>query len=38
MRVMVFAKATEDSRVDGPPAPEAFAAMERFTEELVKAG
>ena len=41
MRVMVFAKATEDSRMDGPPTPEqleAFAAMDRFTEELVKAG
>jgi hypothetical protein len=41
MRVMVFAKATEDSRMDGPPSPEAleaFAAMDRFTEELVKAG
>ena len=41
MRVMVFAKATEDSKMDGPPTPEqleAFAAMDRFTEELVKAG
>jgi len=41
MRVMVFAKATEDSKIDGPPTPEmleAFAAMDRFTEELVKAG
>src|SRR6187402_3417626 len=41
MRVMVFAKATEDSTMDGPPTPEAleaFAAMDRFTEELVKAG
>ena len=41
MRVMVFAKATEDSKMDGPPSPEAlkaFAAMDRFTEELVKAG
>ena len=41
MRVMVFAKATEDSKVDGPPtaeALEAFAAMDRFIEELVKAG
>jgi hypothetical protein len=38
---MVFAKATEDSKLDGPPTPEqleAFAAMDRFTEELVKAG
>ena len=41
MRVMVFAKATEDSKMDAPPTPEqleAFAAMDRFTEELVKAG
>ena len=41
MRVMVFAKATEDSKMDGPPTPEqleVFAAMDRFTEELVKAG
>ena len=40
MRVMVFAKATEGSEV-GDPTPEqleAFAAMDRFTEELVKAG
>ncbi len=41
MRVMVFAKAAEDSKMDGPPTPEmleAFAAMDAFTEELVKAG
>ena len=41
MRVMVFGKATEDSKMEGPPTPElleAFAAMDRFTEELVKAG
>jgi hypothetical protein len=41
MRVMVFAKATENSNMDGPPSPEAleaFAAMDRFIEELVKAG
>ena len=41
MRVIVFGKATEDSKMDGPPTPEqleAFAAMDRFTEELVKAG
>ncbi len=40
MRVMVFAKASEDSKL-GAPTPEAleaFAAMDRFTEELVKAG
>jgi hypothetical protein len=38
---MVFAKATENGKMDGPPTPEqleAFAAMDRFTEELVKAG
>jgi hypothetical protein len=41
MRVMVFAKATEDSEKMAAPTPEAleaFAAMDRFTEELVKAG
>ncbi|MFZ5615939.1 MAG: YciI family protein [Pseudomonadota bacterium] len=41
MRVMVFVKAAEDSKMDGPPTPEqleAFAAMDAFTEELVKAG
>jgi len=38
MRVMVFGKATEDSDKGAPPAPEAFAAMDRFIEELVKAG
>ena len=41
MRVMVFVKATEDSEQGMAPTPEmleAFAAMDRFTEELVKAG
>jgi hypothetical protein len=38
MRVMVFGKATEDSEKGAPPSPEAFAAMDRFTEELAKAG
>ena len=38
MRVMVFAKATEDSEQSAPPTPEAFEAMDRFTEELVQAG
>ena len=38
MRVMVFGKATEDSGEGVPPTAEAFAAMDRFTEELVKAG
>src|SRR4051812_14034689 len=38
MRVMVFGKVTEDSEKGAPPTAEAFAAMDRFTEELVKAG
>ena len=41
MRVMVFVKATEDSETGMAPTPEmieAFAAMDRFTEELVQAG
>jgi hypothetical protein len=41
MRVMVFGKATEDSEKGAAltaEALEAFAAMDRFTEELVKAG
>lgn len=41
MRVMVFSKATEDSDMSAPPTPEAieaFAAMDRFIEELVDAG
>jgi hypothetical protein len=40
MRVMVIAKATEGMQL-GEPTPEAleaFAAMDRYTEELVKAG
>src|ERR1700704_1751159 len=40
MRVMVLAKATEGMSL-GEPTPEAleaFAAMDRYTEELVKAG
>ena len=40
MRVMVFAKATENIEL-GDPTPEAleaFKAMDQFTEELVKAG
>ena len=37
MRVMVLVKATEDSEKSVPPTAEAFAAMDRFTEELVKA-
>ena len=42
MRVMVLGKASAaDSDLSGPPTAEqleAFAAMDRFTEELVKAG
>jgi len=41
MRVMVFAKATEDSEKGMEPTPEmleAFAAMDTFHEELVQAG
>ena len=38
MRVMVFGKATENSEEGTAPTAEAFAAMDRFTEELVKAG
>jgi hypothetical protein len=41
MRVMVFAKASEDSKQGMAPTPEAieaFKAMDQFTEELVKAG
>ena len=38
MRVVVFVKATEDSEKGVPPTTEAFAAMDRFTEELVQAG
>jgi hypothetical protein len=38
MRVMVFAKAAEVNENSAPPPPEAFAAMDQFIEELVKAG
>ena len=38
MRVMVFGKATQDSEKGAPSTAGAFAAMDRFTEELVKAG
>ena len=41
MRVMVFSKATEQSETGMAPTPEAlaaFAAMDQFIEELVKAG
>ena len=38
MRVMVFGQATDGSEKSAPPTKEAFAAMDQFTEELVKAG
>jgi hypothetical protein len=38
MRVMVLGKATEGTENGAPPTKEAFAAMDRFIEELVKAG
>jgi len=38
MRVMVLGKASQNSEEGAPPTAEAFAAMDRFTEELVKAG
>ena len=38
MRVMVFGKATQESEQGAAPTAEAFAAMDRFTEELVEAG
>ncbi len=41
MRVMVLSKASADVKMDGPPTPEmleAFAAMDKFMEELVQAG
>lgn len=38
MRVMVFVKATEDSEKGVFPSTEAFEAMDRFNEELAKAG
>lgn len=41
MRVMLFHKSYDAPNLDGPPSPElveAFAAMDKFTEELVQAG
>jgi hypothetical protein len=38
MRVMVLGKATEASGQGTPPTKEAFAAMDKFIEELVNAG
>ena len=38
MRFMVMALATKESEAAPPPTPEAFAAMQQYNEELVKAG
>lgn len=38
MRVMVFGKAASSSENAAPPTAEAFAAMDKYTEELVAAG
>ena len=38
MRVMVFGKASDNIEESAPPTAEAFAAMDRFTEDLVNAG
>jgi len=38
MRVMVFVKVAEVIDEGAPPTAEAFAAMDRFTEDLVEAG
>ena len=38
MRFMVLVMATKESETGIPPKPEAFAAMQRYNEEAVKAG
>ena len=38
MRFIVMAMATKESEAGPPPKPEAFAAMQKYNEELVKAG
>jgi len=38
MRFMVMGMATKESEASIPPKPEAFAAMQKYNEELVKAG
>jgi hypothetical protein len=38
MRFIVMVKATKESEAGPPPAPEAFAAMQRYNAEAVKAG
>jgi len=38
MRFIVMVMATKESEAAPPPKPEAFAAMQQYNEELVKAG
>ena len=38
MRFMVMAIATKESETGPPPKPEAFVAMQKYNEELIKAG
>ena len=38
MRFMVMGMATKESESAPPPKPEAFAAMQKYNEELAKAG
>jgi hypothetical protein len=38
MRFMIMAIATKESEGGAPPKPEAFAAMQKYNEEAVKAG
>ena len=38
MRFMIMGMATKESEAAPPPKPEAFAAMQKYNEELVKAG
>ena len=38
MRFMVMAMVTKESEGGPPPSPEAFAAMQKYNEEAVKAG
>ena len=38
MRFIVMAMATKESEAGPPPKPEAFAAMQKYNEEAVKAG
>ena len=38
MRFMVMGMATQESEAGPPPKPEAFAAMQKYNEDLAKAG